>query len=243
MEGFINIHRCLLDSQVFASEKKLKVWIWLLLKACYKERFVNLKIGKGESTLKLNRGELLFGRFKAEEQLGLDGSTIYRIIKWFENENMVEVKTNNQYTIITICKYDSYQSLNLENEQPTNSQRTTNEQDMNQIRTRHEPDMNTYKKANKSNKDKKDNNKEAIASITKSENFILFENWLKENAPQVLKMKEPFTDSQFQNIAESLRSEKGVSILKNMHNTDCLLKKYRSANLTFQNWYKRVETK
>lgn len=148
MEGYINLYRQILDSAVFASEKRLKLWIWLLCKANYKDRFVSLNIGRGESVIELKRGQVLFGRFKAEEETGIDGSTIYKILKWFENENMISIKSNTHYTVLTVCNYDTYNIIESEkvtaNEQQTNSQVTANEQP-----------SNTPKKDKKDKKDKK----------------------------------------------------------------------------------------
>lgn len=149
MQGDILLSRKLLDSSVFASEKRLKVWIWLLLKASYKSRFVPIKIGKGETTIEIMRGQLLFGRFSAEESLNIDGSTIYKILKAFEKDEMIDVKSNSHYTIISICNYDIYQQLDKSKvtatKQPSNSQVTADEQP-----------RNTYNKVNKDNKDNKD---------------------------------------------------------------------------------------
>ena len=89
MEGFINLHRTLLDSMIFSSQTGLKIWIWLLLKASYRKRHVSLKIGKGETTVTIERGQLLFGRYKAEEELGIDGSTIYRWLKKLEERGVI----------------------------------------------------------------------------------------------------------------------------------------------------------
>ena len=128
MEGFISLHRTLLDSMVFSSQTGLKIWIWLLLKASYRKRHVSLKIGKGEATITIERGQLLFGRYKAEEELCIDGSTVYKWIKKLEENEMILIQSNNQYSIITICNYDTYQSENTNEEQPMSSRRTTNEQ-------------------------------------------------------------------------------------------------------------------
>jgi len=135
MIGYIQLHRGLMDSAIFASEKGLKIWVWLLLKASYKTRHVSVKIGKGESIVTLERGELMFGRFKAEEQTGIDGSTIYKWIKKMEDMGMVNINSNSHYTIITICNYDQYNTLNGGDvtaiEQPINSQSTANQQPRN----------------------------------------------------------------------------------------------------------------
>jgi hypothetical protein len=169
MEGSIFLHRQLLESSVFASEKRLKIWIWLLIKASYKSRFVNLKIGNGESIIELKRGELLFGRFTAEEQLSIDGSTIYKIIHWMESEGMIKIQSNNHFTIITICNYNTYQQINYNevttSEQPGNNRVTTGEQQ-----------ANTNKKDNKVKKVKEINN---IPEISEIVNFCLAGNFFE----------------------------------------------------------------
>jgi hypothetical protein len=148
MEGAIWLHRQLLDSSVFASEKKLKIWIWILLKASYKGRSVPVKIGAGQSIVNLKRGELIFGRFSAEESLNIDGSTIYKILKYFESEKMILIKSNSHFTIITICKYDSYQTNNIH-------EVTAKEQQSNSKVTSKEQASNTYNKDNNVNKEYK----------------------------------------------------------------------------------------
>ena len=168
MQGSIFLNRKLLDSAVFASEKRLKIWIWLLLKANYKNSFLSVKIGKGESIIEIERGQLLFGRFKAEETLNIDGSTIYKILQYFESEEMIEIKSNNHYTIISICNYDIYQQSEKTKvtaiKQPLNSQLTTIEQP-----------CNTYNNDNKDNNANKDNN-----VITWRDNFETYKSDLRK---------------------------------------------------------------
>jgi hypothetical protein len=135
MEGHIKIYRQLLESSVFASEKRLKIWIWLLCKANFKQRFIPISTGKGDTVVNIERGQLLFGRFKAEEELGIDGCTVYKNLKWFEAEDMIKIESNNHYSVITICNYDNYQGNNINeitpNEQPSNNEVTTKSQPSN----------------------------------------------------------------------------------------------------------------
>lgn len=133
MEGYIKLHRQLIESQVFANQTALKIWVWCLLKASRKERYFPLKIGKGSTTVKILPGQFIFGRFKAEEELNIDGSTIYRWIQKFKSEkfDMITIEANNQYSVISICNWSSYQSEKSEIEQPMSSQRTRVESDMN----------------------------------------------------------------------------------------------------------------
>lgn len=147
-EGSILLARGILNSQVFAHQTALKIWIWCLCRATFKERFVSVKIGKGETTVKLKPGEFIFGRFKAEEELGIDGSTIYKWMQKFASSDfgMVKIQSNSQYSIISICNWQTYQYLNgkrvTTKEQPSNNQVTAEEQP-----------SNTNNKDNNGNKD------------------------------------------------------------------------------------------
>ena len=129
--SFIKIDRCLINSYCFSNPNNLKIWIWMLLKANFKKTFASINIGRGTATIEVNRGQFIFGRFKAEEELDMNGSLIYRALKKFEELEQIIIETNNQYSLITICNYDSYQSNNSRSEQQTNNERTMNEQGMN----------------------------------------------------------------------------------------------------------------
>lgn len=133
--GFILLSRKLLDSDVFASQKLLKIWVWCLIKASYKDRSVPLKVGKGVRIVKIKRGEFIFGRMKAEEELYIDGSTIYKSIHKLKDMDMINIKSNNQYSILSICNYDTYQQTDTykvtTKGQPSNSEVTAEEQPSN----------------------------------------------------------------------------------------------------------------
>ena len=125
---FILLSRSILDSEVFASQKLLKIWIWCLCKANHKDNFVPITTGRGQTTVKVKRGQFLFGRHKAEEELIIDGSTIYKIMKRLELLGNIKIKSNSHYSVITICNYGTYQSADsykvTGKEQPSNRQVT-----------------------------------------------------------------------------------------------------------------------
>ena len=138
-KGFILLSRNILESDVFASQKLLKIWVWCLCKANFKDKTIPLKVGKGEKILKVKRGSFVFGRNKAEEELFIDGSTIYKSIKKLQEMEMIKIDSNNQYSIITICKYDTYQDNKsykvTSKEQPSNNKVTAKEQPSNTTNT------------------------------------------------------------------------------------------------------------
>lgn len=127
MEGWIKLHRKLLESLVFDNPELLKVWIWCLLKSTHKG-YTQL-IGLQEVQLK--EGQFVFGRKVASKELGMSESKVYRLIKKLEKMQNLNIKSNNKFSVITIEKWGDYQSVDLEgeqqNEQQMNNKRTTNE--------------------------------------------------------------------------------------------------------------------
>ena len=165
MEGYVKLHRQLLESSQFADPIRLKIWIWCLIKANHKKRSVSLKVGKGFATVMVNRGQFIFGRNKASEELNIPASTVLRHMEKLQSEKAINMRSDNQYSIITICKYEQYQSIEEQDEQPTDNQRTANGLD-----------TDTNKKDNKDKNDKK--KKEfSVASLTVQQSAELFNNF------------------------------------------------------------------
>jgi hypothetical protein len=179
--AFVKIDKEILNSYCFANPNHLKIWIWLLVKANFKTAFFPLKIGKGTITVKVERGQLIFGRFKAEEELSLDGSLIYRVLKSFEEQEQIKIESNNQYSIITICKYDTYQNNLGKDEQPTKNRRTTDKQQTNNQRVADESDTNTYKEEKEGIEEKEElEYKESKEDVELPFNGEVFKSiWLK----------------------------------------------------------------
>lgn len=76
---------------------------------------------------------------------------------------------------------------------------------------------------------------------TPSPEFEKFQAWIKDNAPRVAKMKEPFSESQFSALKKDFDSKFICDLLRDMHNHEPLLKNNHSAYLTFLGWAKRRE--
>jgi len=127
VDGWISIHRKLLDSAVFDNPELLKMWVWCLLKATHTEH--KQLIGLQEENLEI--GQFIFGRKVAARELKMSESKVYRFLKSLETRNRIEVKTNNKYSVVTIVNYAYYQDKECNIEQQMNNKRTTNEQQMN----------------------------------------------------------------------------------------------------------------
>jgi len=223
MEGAILISRALIDSEVFASEKLLKIWIWLLIKANFRERQVPIKIGAGQSVVTIKRGQLLFGRLSAENELFIDGSTIYKCIKKLETLKNIEIKSNSHYSIITICNYDHYQDMNsykvAAKRQPRNKQVTATEQP-----------------SNTPNNDNKENN--VYTELGWSNDPELFDK-LRGKYPKLFTLKYPLSHNEHIALIKDWTPEKVRDIYSEMQNYAKLESKSESANLTARNWLTR----
>lgn len=93
-------------------------------------------------------------------------------------------------------------------------------------------DTNPQKKGKE--KEKKEN-----TSAPASENFKKFQKWIDDNAPNVAKLRDPFTENEFVRLKADFGIEYIQTLLSQMHNYKPLLTKYQSANLTFRSWAKR----
>lgn len=128
--GYIKLHRKTLNSRAFVHEKTFKIWIWCLLKANFMTKWVNLSTGKGTMEVNVKRGQFIFGRNKAAEELNIKASTVNLHMKKLIKMGNICMDCNNQYSMVTICNYDSYQNGSYidvtSNEQPTDNQRTSN---------------------------------------------------------------------------------------------------------------------
>lgn len=69
--------------------------------------------------------------------------------------------------------------------------------------------------------------------------FKKFQEFIKTDAPNVAKMKEPFTIDQFKSSLQKFGRDKLKDIVIKMHNWKPLLQKNVSAYLTLNNWSKK----
>lgn len=123
MEGWIKVHRKLLESNVFQNEKLLKVWIWCLLKATHTEQSPII----GTQIVHLKPGQFIFGRNKAAVELNMKPSTVYKYMMVLQKGLNLELKCNNKFTVVTIVNWNLYQFDNKK----SSSKVTTKEQQKN----------------------------------------------------------------------------------------------------------------
>lgn len=127
MEGWVKVHRKIIDASWFNKSEYVHLWLYLLLKANHKDQ----EIFVGNEKVLVKRGQLLTSRHKLSEVVHVQENKIYRILKCFENEHQIEQHKTRKYTVISIINYDMYQKSEQDNEQQMNNKCTTDEQQMN----------------------------------------------------------------------------------------------------------------
>lgn len=128
MEGWIKLHRKLLDNPIIVKDSDyLSVWIYVLLNATHKE-YDTLFQGK---RITLKKGQLITGRKSISEKLKINESKVQRILKTLENEQQIKQQKGNKNRLITILSWDKYQQDEQQIEQQVNNNRTTSEQQVN----------------------------------------------------------------------------------------------------------------
>ena len=126
-QGWVSIHRKLLDNPIIGKPDYLSVWVILLLLANHQEHSF---IWNNEKQI-CKRGQVLTGRKKLARVSGVNENKVERILKYLESEQQIEQQKTTKFRLITIKNYNQYQDKKQQNEQQVNNKRTTSEQQVN----------------------------------------------------------------------------------------------------------------
>jgi hypothetical protein len=125
MEGWIKIHRSIINNWIFSDEEKFRAWIIILLTVNYESKKVNignllLTCNRGESLLSLDSWSKLFGK-------KWNKSKVRRFFDLLQNDSMIVLKNEQKTTRLTVCKYDTYQDMRNANETQVKRKRNASE--------------------------------------------------------------------------------------------------------------------
>lgn len=157
--SFITVDRKILKWEWYQDVKVFHLFLYFLLRA-------NWEDGRWKG-IEVKRGQLITGRLKLSKDTGLTEMEIRTCLNKLKTTNEITIKTTSKYSIITVCKYDTYQNKFDNNNQDVNQQH-------NQRTTNNQP---TNNQQSTTNNNSINNNKEEV--IRKEEgNTELFENLL-----------------------------------------------------------------
>lgn len=142
MEGWIKLSKKLLSWEWFDSSEMVHLFIYCLLKANFEP--------KKWHGIAIERGSFITSRAKISSETHLSEQEIRTCLKRLISTNEITYKSTKQFTLITICNYDSYQQENLSTNQAIN-------QGSNQQLTNDQPTANQQLTTTKNNKNNKNN--------------------------------------------------------------------------------------
>lgn len=119
LNGFVKIHRKMLQWGWYQDSDVKSVFLHLLLTASYKE---TEWMGK-----KIHKGQVVVGTEKMAAELGLTRQTVRTAISKLKSTNEITTESTNKFTIVTLVNWEEYQILS---ESPTSNltSESTNEQ-------------------------------------------------------------------------------------------------------------------
>lgn len=130
--SWIKIHNKLLDWEWASCPETMALWIHILLRANYED--------KRWQGITIPRGSFVTSVDNLASTTGLSAQQVRTSLKRLISTSEITSKSTNRFTIITVCKYDSYQlneeSINKQINEPNNNQATNEQQtDNKQITT------------------------------------------------------------------------------------------------------------
>lgn len=102
MEGWIKIHRGLLDWEWYSDTNCVRMALHLLLMANFQT-----KRWRG---ITVERGQLVTSRSMLARETGLSEREVRTAISKLEKSDFLTSRATSSYTIVTICNYEKYQS-------------------------------------------------------------------------------------------------------------------------------------
>ena len=126
-QGFIKLHRSILDWEWYQDSVTTRVFLHLLLNANWEDsRFQGHKV---------SAGSLVTGRKELAESLGISEQSVRTALNHLKSTNEITIKSTNKFSIVSIVNWEKYQCRDVEtnqqinqqaNQQLTNNQPTTN---------------------------------------------------------------------------------------------------------------------
>jgi hypothetical protein len=133
MEGWIMLHRQVLEHDWLKNHKRWVLWCYLLLKASHKKHPLKVPVRRGNkmTTIEvlLEEGQLIFGRKKAAVDTNMSEQNVRTIIKQLVKSETIHTEPTNDFSIITIVNWSHYQphiDKSTNTSPPINHHLTTN---------------------------------------------------------------------------------------------------------------------
>lgn len=110
MNGRILIDRSITDHWIWTDANRLKWWLDLLMLANWEDQTRLI----GRKKIKIQRGQIIASISYLQQRWSVCNHTVIDFLKMLEQDDMIHKDTHNNISVITICNYDTYQSMTQE---------------------------------------------------------------------------------------------------------------------------------
>lgn len=132
--GYVKLYRKITNSFVWTNPNMLKLWMLCLMKASHSG---NKFLFNGKEIV-VDSGEFVTGRDVITKEMNegatnehqVNKTSVWRWLKKFESEGMLDIKSNTKYSVISIKNWQEYQV----SEQQVDNKRITSEQQVDTIK-------------------------------------------------------------------------------------------------------------
>jgi len=125
MQGWIKLHRKLLENPIMKRPSYAWLWITLLLKANHKEK----KFMWNKEIIMIKEGQLITGRKELSVCTGIAETTIEDILNFLEKSSQIRQQKTTKFRLITVINWKDYQES--DNKPTTNRQQTDTNKNVN----------------------------------------------------------------------------------------------------------------
>ena len=128
-QGWISIHRGIQDNWLWKDERefsRLEAWLDILLNVNHSPKKVLIK----NTLIEVGRGESLRSLDTWGKRWNWNKSKVRRFFNLLQKDSMIVTKNVKVTTLLTVCKYDSYQTIGNASETQVKRKRNASETQM-----------------------------------------------------------------------------------------------------------------
>ena len=130
-QGYIMVSREIFYT-IIDNKDLLQLYFKLHLGAVFRQKWVPVTTGRGITDVKLERGQVLYGRKSWAKALDMAESTLQNRVNTLEKMGLISVKAVTHYSIVTICYYEGFvddNSVEISTNNPNKEQPITSTKD------------------------------------------------------------------------------------------------------------------
>lgn len=231
MEGWIKLHRQIIEHPDYFSEPFTRVMAWIDLLMLANHKGMNMYVRGNKVEIK--RGDTAIAQETLATRWKWSRTKVKRYLNELEKDRQIVQQKSNVINTISIVNYDAYQSDDT-TESTAESLQTTRRRTAESLQTNTNKNVKNDKKAHTQFFSGKDKTRAREVS-QKAQDML---RWIETHTPSVQLMEFPITLRQAQAIVERMDDEDVIRILTDMCNKGAT-KRCRSAINTFNSYASR----